>query len=278
MNLTKNNLIKLYLNKKLSTWAIERQCKVSRSVIYQKLKKYDIQIRNIAQSHIHPYLRKDFSNNLVEKAYLIGFAIGDLRIRKRGIKGETINIGCSSSKVAQIKLIENLFKQYGHIWIGTPNKRGIVSIEASVNSSFEFLLTNKKTASDWILKNNKYFLSFLAGFIDAEGSFFISRNQGCFSLGNYNKNLLKEIRDNLKKLGIDCGKLISDDLKGYVGRDGYKRNKNYWHLSCYSKKHLLKLINLIRPYMRHRDKIRDANLVVQNIDFRNKLYGNIKMK
>lgn len=277
MKLTKSALVELYLDKKLSTWGIERKYGISRGFVFKKLKDYGIKPRDSSQSHIK-YPRKDFNGDFLEKSYMIGFAVGDLRVRKRGGDSKTINADCSSSKKAQIDLIDGLFSSYGKVWISKPGQRNIVAISAYLNESFNFLLTKRRTADRWILKNNKYFLSFLAGFIDSEGSFFISRGQGVFSLGNYNKILLLDIKNKLQSLGVNCGKLVNDGLRGYRGKDGYKRNKDYWHFNCQRKKHLLKLIELVKPYMRHGDKLKKAELIVENINFRNKLYGNIKMR
>jgi hypothetical protein len=55
--------------------------------------------------------------------YLVGFALGDLRVRKIYQNSETIKVDCGSTKIEQINLIKNLFKKYGHVWISKPTSK-----------------------------------------------------------------------------------------------------------------------------------------------------------
>lgn len=116
VNLSKEHLSKLYIEKKMSTWKIEERIKIPRGTIHRKLKEFEIETRDLATANTI-YLKKDFSGDLIEKAYLIGFRIGDLRVRKQYPKSRTICAGCSSTIPEQIKLLKNLFKDYGRVWI-----------------------------------------------------------------------------------------------------------------------------------------------------------------
>ena len=202
--------------------------------------------------------------------------MGDLRVRLHNKKGrsETISIACSSSKLAQIKLIRDLFSSYGHIWEGQPNYRGIVSIEAFVDLSFNFLFKDKNNVEDnlKLFKKRSHFLSFLAGFSDAEGSIFISRGMAQMSWGNYDKKILDYIKNGLTKINVRTGSINNDHLKGYKGKDGYKRNKNYYHLCCAEKSSLEKLLNMLKQYIRHGDKIKSSEIALNNIQERNKKF------
>lgn len=266
-NIAKDELKKLYIDKRLSTWKIAEILKHSRGTIYRKLKKFGIKPRDISDSHIK-YPRKPFSQDPLEKAYIIGFAIGDLRIRKAGKKrSKTIKVDCRSTKFEQIKLIYDMFKNYGRVWISKPNKEGKIQIEASLDESFNFLLDLKSELKS-ILDNDKHFICFLAGFIDAEGSIFISNGQAKFSIGNYNYQLLRVIRKKLLTQGIDIPKL-QKDKKLYVSKEGYKRSNYYWHLNINKKDSLIKLFGLIGPYLRHEKRISDMQKAIDNIKKRN---------
>ena len=113
-SLTREQLSKWYLDRKLSTWEIEKKFGYPRSTVHRKLKEFGLNTRNIATSHI-VFSRKDFSGDIFEKAYLIGFRIGDLNITKRGTQSETIVVKCASTKQGQLELFRNLFSKYGHI-------------------------------------------------------------------------------------------------------------------------------------------------------------------
>ncbi len=277
VNLSKKKLRDLYTKDKLSTWQIEKILKIPRSTIYRKLIDYNIPVRNLAQSHII-YPRKNFNGNKTEKAYLMGFAIGDLRVRKIYKNSETIHIDCGSTKKEQIKLISDLFKPYGRVWISKPNRIKAVQIECSVNNSFGFLLEKKKFLDNWILANKRYFFSFLAGFTDAEGCISVtSKGQAFYSLGNYNDTLLKQIRDRLIRWGIEVPKLTrSRTHLGYITKEGYTINHIYWILHINRKQFLLLLFDLMGPHLKHFAKIQGLLKAQKNIEERNKKIFNLK--
>ena len=275
-DITKEMLEDFYINKKLSTWQIERIYKYSRGTVYRKLKEYNIETRNIAESHIL-YPRFNFSGDKIEKAYIIGFAMGDLRVRKCGSKSETIKVGCASTKNDQIKLISKVFDRYGKVWISKPGKRGIVNMECSLNNSFGFLLKKRTLPDNWILKNKKCFASFIAGFSDAEGCLSISKGKGYYSLGNYNKSLLRRIRYFLMMNNIICSKLHESKTKGRLCFGKYFHNQNYWQFCITRKQSLLYFFGLIGIHLRHKAKIKAMKIVKKNIYTRNKKFGYLKM-
>lgn len=280
VDLSKNKLERLYVQKKLSTWKIEKYYGYPRGTVHRKLCEYGIKRRNRAESHII-YPRKDFDGSRTDKSYLIGFAMGDLRVRKIYPNSETIHIDCASTKKEQIDLISKLFKPYGGLWIKNhPRRRNCVQIECYLNESFSFLLRKRTLMDRWILRNKKYFAAFLAGFTDAEGCISIrKRNQAFYSLGNYNFRLLRQIRNKLIKLGIRIPKLREGKIKGRrFGKNNYIHNQNYWQLSIHRKISLIQFFNLIGPYLKHSAKISGMRKAKQNIKLRNKKYGNINMK
>ena len=57
--------------------------------------------------------------------------------------------------------IDNLFKDFGRVWIKKYDDKKIIHSEVFVNESFEFLMS--KTVPKWILRSKKCFLSFLSG-------------------------------------------------------------------------------------------------------------------
>lgn len=265
--LTREFLKKVYLHEKLSTWAIEKRYGYSRSSVFNALKKFDIQTRSIAQSHVK-YERNNFSGNLEEKSYMLGFVIGDMRTRDHNKdRSETISIASGSTKLAQIDLIKGLFKPYGRVWIGRPNERGVVNVEAFVNKSFSFLLPKTRDYT-WCADKKSHFYSFLAGFTDAEGSFFISGGKAFVSWGNYDEKLLQFIHTNLTNYGVEVPQIHSDKLKGYRGSHGYRRNADYYHLSICRKLELNKFVKEIKQYLRHKDKLKKLAEVEKNLKLR----------
>ena len=145
--------------------------------------------------------RKDFSGKLIEKAYIIGFRLGDLGVRKIYPNSKTITVASGSTIKEQIDLIDSLFKDYGKVRIKTA-KNSKINIWVALNESFDFLLS--KEIPVWVERDKKLFLSFLAGFTDAEGNIGIYNKQAVFQMGNYNKKILLFINKNLNNLGIIC--------------------------------------------------------------------------
>jgi hypothetical protein len=264
---SKEFLEKTYVKKRLSTWEIEKRSEYNRGTIHKYLKKYGIRTRDLTESHII-YPRKSFSGDLVEKAYMFGFALGDLRVRNIG---QSIFIECGTTKQEQIGLIYDLFKDYGHVWISKPNKKGARNIGAGLDMSFKFLL--KKSVGNWITDDRDCFFSFLAGFTDAEGHFGIYNNQARFGIGNYDRELLMIIHNTLKRFGIESRKPYTDRTKGYVKRGGYKHNDNYTSLYISRKSEIKKIFSCLGPHLRHRKKIRDLNKAKMNVKERDKLFG-----
>lgn len=261
--INKKQLKELYLKRKLSTWRIEEILGHSRGTIYRYLKKFEIEPRDISDSHIL-YPRKPFSDNGIEKSYIIGFVIGDMRVRKGGSKSKTIKVDCRSTKREQLKLIKKLFVNYGHVWEGKPDGKGRIQIEAFLDDSFSFLL-NPVNELEGIFRDNKKFLSFLAGFVDADGSFFISKNKPFFSIGNYDHELLGMIRNKLISMDIMASQLVKDN-KLRVNSEGYYRKNYYWQLRVNRKDSILLLIKLIKKYIKHEKKLSDIQKILNNIN------------
>ena len=271
-----STLKELYIDKKMSSRKIAKIYNCAYSTIDRKIKNYGFKVRNRAQSRVI-YPRRSFSGDLLEKAYLIGFSMGDLRIRKIYKNSETIVVDCASTKSHQIKLIENLFKPYGRVWVSKIDKKGKRQIQAQLNLSFHFLLNLDSNIDYWILNNKNYFSAFLGGFTDAEGSFFISSGKAFYSLGNYDKRILNQIYKKLIELGIYCSKPRSDNLKGYRDNQGYIRKQNYWSLRINRKQNLIQIFELFGPYLKHEKKRVDMDKVKMNIMERNKEFKNLQM-
>lgn len=276
INIDKKLLEDLYLKEKKSSYEISIILSCSPSLIRKRLKEYGIKSRSIqeAKSLMKPrYPRKDFNGDFEEKAYLIGFRIGDLHIRKTHPNSPTIRVSTNTTKEAQCALFKELFSKYGHVKQYNRDKNGATSIRAFVNSSFSFLLEKDDKIADWILQNNTYFLNFLAGYIDAEGSFCIYNGyDGVFSIRSQDKNILWSIYVKLRKKGVLCRppKLVWP--AGEIRRN-IKNNKDVWGLFIYRKDSLAELIKLLKPLVKHKKRYKDMLSVEQNINDRNIKYG-----
>ena len=113
VRIAKETLIDLYQNQKLTQKQIAHKFNHSRYGVQRWMKIYGIKSRNDSESHTR-YPKHNFSGDLAEKAYMIGFRLGDLNVMQ--VKN-LVQVRVSSTIPAQIQLFKNLFAGYGHIHI-----------------------------------------------------------------------------------------------------------------------------------------------------------------
>jgi len=136
--------------------------------------------------------------------------------------------------------------------------------------SFDFLLPKEDNIPNWILSKETTFAAFLAGYIDAEGHFGVYNNFAEFSMGTYDANILSAFCEKLNELGIFCHKPKLHVKEGFVDKRGVRWNGSIYRLRITRKDDLLKLIYLIKPYLKHGKRVRDLIKAGVNIIERNK--------
>lgn len=265
INIDKEILFDLYYKRKLSQEQIAKKFGCCQQDIQRRMKAYKINARSCSEANTK-YLKFDFNNSLLEKAYLLGFRVGDLNVSK---VHNLIQVRGSTSVKEQVELFTDLFQDYGnvHTWIA---KRGTYESVALLNQSFEFLLPKKDSVEQWILDDKEYYLSFLAGYIDAEGSFYLrkhSRNEGLelglFEIQSYDKNIITTIFEKLKEQNIECRLSINNKHERY--------KNDMCRITVNKKQSLWAFIKLAEPYLKHKKRLRDLCRVKGNLVLRNSL-------
>jgi len=284
VQISENRLRNLYEKRKLSTLKIARIHNCHHKTILQKMKNFGIKSKKNSEANT-VYIKHNFSGNLVEKAYLLGFRIGDLYVCKINKNGRTIRIEGTSTRLDQIRLITRLFNQYGHIHKYKAKgfrKDTFWHIYCLVNNTFDFLLEKKRSIPLWILDNKKYFSAFLAGYIDAEGCIYLSNTkipQANFALSSYDKNILFQIWKKLNSLDIISPKPRIAAEKDYTSKKKLLPNtQNYWCLSVHSKCSLINLFNRILPFVKHKSRTKAIQKAIENIKWRNKTFSIFKIR
>lgn len=243
----------LYHKNKKHQWIIAKQHNCSRATISNRMRFLKIPSRTKSEIS-SKYSRYNFSRDLLEKSYMIGFRLGDLCVHKHRF---LISVSTTTTKSEQIYLFKTLFEKYGHIRLRSHlskfcsnNKNKSYIVETLLNDSFNFLLPKEDRIPMWILRNKKLFLSFFAGYIDAEGCLSIAKDRKWFSLAliirTYDKNTLRQIWEKLNVLGIECPKPRLTLKRGL--RDN---KKDFWVLGVYRRRYLAKLIKMLEPYIKH---------------------------
>jgi len=264
---------RLYVIERLSAIEIGQRLGVSVSVIYKRLEERNVARRDLSEAKT-VYPRCDFSGDLVEKAYLVGFRQGDLHVRmnKDGPACASIYVSTGSTRIEQINLFHELFSPYGHVNVSSPGSNGNHDVACLLNLSFDFLLPKVDAMSEWILcstendNDMRPFLAFLAGYTDAEGCFGVWAGSAAFSLRSYQVNILTQLQAVLdNRLSIRCPPACLLKPKGFRTRRGVEYHGDYWQLAVYRKVSLYRLCELLEPYLKHAKRRADMFAVKANV-------------
>lgn len=275
--ISKNMLENLYISKKLNAYQIAKRVSCGSSTVYRKLEKYGIKRRDNSECHMR-YSRKPFSRNKKEMAYLIGFRLGDLHVRKAiDLPGcKTVRVEGHTTKKEQTQLIESLFKRYSHVHTKEIlNGNGIPGMTTTrilcfLDSSFSFLLPKNDVIEEWIEQDRGLFLSFLAGYIDAEGHIGLHTTNGSpqVKISSYDKGILNGIHRKLSDLGVRSSYRLHIK-KGYSSPSYTTRvyRKDIWTVSIYVP-YIELLLRFIIPLLKHKKRHADALKTLSEISQR----------
>lgn len=184
---------------------------------------------------------------------MIGLRYGDIYAR---MHGKQIDVATTSTHPAMTELFKKTFAKYTVVSISPHKNHRYFEWRAGcyLHRSFDFLLQRGSSIPTWILQNRQYFLHFLSGFFDSEGSIGIRcAPHGCIRYGltipNVNIAALREIKNQLLRMGL-CPKLYPH----------YQSDK-CWQLVVNKKGDVFKLLSWLK--IRHSEKIRRRRLVFQ---------------
>lgn len=250
--LKKELLYDLYWNQNLSPYKIGDMFGCSFSTITNRFKEFGIPFKNQSLAR-QKYPKQDFSGNSCEKAYMLGFRIGDLNVYKTSKKSEFIIVRCHTTCKDQLDLIEDLFEKYGKVTISQSGH-----INCCLNNSFDFLV--EKYGKYKILNRKEEIFSFIAGYIDAEGYFGLNQGKARLKVDSHDSEVLNWMSKKLELFGIrNKLKAISIcDTKRSFGKELWRLNVNW-------AKDLLHLINCLKPYARHARRISQMKKCENNI-------------
>jgi hypothetical protein len=267
MNISKETLTDLYLNKKMSSREIaEKLGNINARTIRKKLNKFGIQTRSVSEALTRKF-KKPFDNNLDKKAYFLGLRAGDFHARWAR---KSVRIQTTTTHLAQIDLLKNAFADYGELrtyLIKNKIRESEWFIYVDLHPSFNFLIPKPKKMHGWLLKNKKYFFQFLAAYMDCEGSWKVLKSHQkhtrfIFKLRTGDSEILKQTKKMLKKFDYHpC--LYLDRKKGSKTNYG-AYNQNMFDLTINRKDEIISLVNKLLPLSKHSEKIRKMNFILQN--------------
>jgi len=265
-------LRELYIDKYLSSYEIGEQFNCSDSTIRNKLKEAGIKLRSGGRKKFK-YKKYSFAGNDTIKAYMVGFRIGDLNVYRPSVNSRILVIRCHTTILHQVDVIKFLFGKYGKVEDAI-GKTGSYHVNVYLDQSFDFLVS-KTEIPQWIKEGDSAVKwSFIAGYVDAEGSFKLNQGKGRFKIDAYDYFILEWINEFLQNEQIN-GKFRRICEKGELKYASYIWKDDLWRLEVNSAHCLERFIQGMMPYLLHVDRIKDAKIVLENINERKKR-GTIK--
>jgi len=255
IKIDKNKLEKLYVKQQLDGRTIAKILGVSSWTVWNRLKLFELPIRKQI-----PHPKISFSGDLKERAYMLGFRTGDLYVMKKS--PNCIKVEGGSSQPIFLKIFERIFGKYGIF--KTYERKGNITkkwfkVISYLDSSFEFLVEKLNEIPESIMNDNEHFLSFLAGYSDAEGSWIIANHtqkvgkskDSIFSLGSCDKVILYQIYQKLKELGFNSHIYLSKKAGTSTQLGEY--HSDFYRIRLYGKD-VAKLAELLLSLSQHEDK------------------------
>ena len=257
-----DNLKSLYMSGQ-SMATIGKSYGICAAAVHRKIHNTKINPRNQWEANIK-YVRNDFSGDNQEKAYLIGFRLGDLHVETRKEPDSPIRVSSGTTKEVQLKLMTRLFSPYGHIWISGPHAINEYQFETKLNRSFDFLLPKHKQVPDWIMRRESNFWSFVAGYTDAEGNIGVYTNRARFRIRTYDKQILFQIHLGMQKVRIKS--LFTLECKAGISSSGKtKHNQDCWGVVVNHAPSLAILFGQLRSRLLHAKRANDLRIATDNL-------------
>lgn len=232
--------------------------------IISRLRELVIPRKSASQARIR-YDRYDFSGNLVEKAYILGFTDGDINTYLLS-GNQTVVARCHTTQEVQVSLLKGLFYRYGRVSISRSTLNGF-HVNCYLNRSFLFLVTEKKKLPRWLFSADEVFESYMAGYTDAEGNFILNQGRARFKIDSYDKNILLCMHRFLIGKGINSIlRRIAVAGRGWPG--GKPINQDLWRINVNSATSLKIFIDMIKPHLLHQTRKHQIDICLANIESR----------
>ena len=259
--LDREELVRLYVDEGWSTSRIGRELAVAPQTVARHLREAGIALRGQVES-LQPRGRRPCPAALPFRAYLLGFAWGDLAVERAGPASRTISVRSSTTHREQMTLIDGLFAPYGPVrWaIGTESS----CVRVSLDSSFAFLFDKHGPAVPTWIRSAETEAAFAAGYIDAEGSFGIYDGRARFKVDSYDAAVLAWLARWMTRSGIGCRHRLVAAV-GSARPDVGVFNGDLWRINVNDSFGILRLAATLEPFLRHERRRARMSAAVSNI-------------
>jgi len=219
--------------------------------VFNHLHKRGVRLRDKVESQIKAvtsFEKLPFDGTEFDRAYLLGFARGDLNVSRHG---RAIRVKTTSTHPGMVELFLSLFSPFGptRVYPKFSELCGYEwTVEAELNDTFSFLLSYKQAPPS--SSRREIVIAYLAGLFDADGSIWVRGDRSFGPRASYtNKDLdlINWIEHQLRKLE-------------YFARRGGPDPREVYHVLLWRNAEVLDFIQLIP--IRHPEKKAKARLLI----------------
>ncbi len=213
-----------------------------------------------------PNVRKPFDGTRLDRAYLQGFARGDLDVRR--VSSLALMISSTTTHPDFVSLFESLFRRYGPVYFYPihDDERGYRwKVAARLDNSFAFMLPEQSSKYPRYRTRDEFF-AWLAGPVDSDGSVGIIHGEEYarvhLQVANEDIELLRHIRTELSKGGYHPDGPYLTRSKGYVTpawNIEYKGDMHYLLLQRYDE--VTEVLGMLP--LRHKERCLRRDLVLR---------------
>jgi hypothetical protein len=226
---------------------------VTAATVLNHLRMRGVQLRDKVEAQIKAvtkYVKKPFDGDGRNRAYLVGFARGDLNVSRHG---RAIRVKTATTHPLMVDLIRKLFGPYSFVRV-SPRLSGLAgyewSVQADLDASFSFLLEFRRKVPDWVFEK-EVFRYFIGGFFDAEGSIWLNQTAihgFALSITNRDAELLERIQSRLREEGFNL----------YMRK---QRDGDVWKIETWRREEVYKLIRFL--WLRHEEKVSKGRVALR---------------
>jgi hypothetical protein len=262
--ISKEKLQRLYWDERKSSIEIGKLFHCHPMTIRNRIHELGIVKRSPSDARMR-YGKQDFSGNSLEKAYLLGFRLGDLNVYRTNSTSDLIVVRCHTTQNVQVKLMKQLLVPYGQVTVS----KGIYgyNINCYLNKTFSFLLPKHKKAPNYIRNNEVRSWVFIAGYVDAEGYFALNQSKARFKIDSYDVQILDWMRKILQQYSMHV--IFRQIAKR--GQPQYRTgifHKDLWRFEINEARSILRFIHTVGPYIRHEKRKADMIICQHNVEDR----------
>jgi len=251
LNISRDELYRMYVEEKLSTSVIAKLYGVSSETIRYWMKKYNIPRRTLAESHTgyrrgsKPHLPTPKPESFLWKlGWILGYTQGDGHVSYKTHR-KVVQYGSTKVETVEVirKIIENTFEISSKIY--TTNR----NVQIVYGSPLYDILTGlaKFGTDSWEVprvvktcENNQIKLGYITGFFDAEGTVILKSTNKRIDIISVNLKGLKELSNLFPQVNLIKPRLT-------LGRKGSENLKPLYKLTICGRDALLEFSQVITP-------------------------------